>query len=103
MVGPAGGKTNIGFGLDNPEVFGLLLARSRTERSPATAAGVEVLRARVRRVAAAGRLRVSEERAVAMVRAGGTGALVTLLSVPAGSRDPALADAVRAAIAAAIL
>ncbi len=96
-------ETNIGFGLDNPAVFALLLGRGGTEPSPATTAGVEVLRARVRRVAAAGRLRVPEERAVQMIRAAGTGAVATLLSTPPGSRDPALADAVWAAITAAIL
>ncbi len=48
-----------------------------------------MLRTRVRRVAAAGRLRVSEARAVAMVHAAGTGAVTTLLAAPAPTATPA--------------
>ena len=55
------------------------------------------------RVAVAGRLRVPEARAVALIHAAGTGALVTLLALPAEQRDPALADALYAAVAGAVL
>ena len=51
-----------------------------------------ILHARVHRVAAAGRLRVTERRAVELIHAAGTGAVLTLLSVPPADRDPGLAD-----------
>jgi AcrR family transcriptional regulator len=89
----AGWNTHIGFGLANPAVFGLFADPARGARSPATAAGLEILRARVHRVAAAGRLRVTERRAVELVHAAGTGTLLTLLSLPPQDRDPDLADA----------
>ena len=46
---------HVGFGLANPAVFRLLTDAARGAASPAAAAGLEVLRARVRRVAEAGR------------------------------------------------
>jgi AcrR family transcriptional regulator len=45
---------HIGFGLANAALFGLLTNPNRGTRSPAAAAGLEVLRARVHRVAANG-------------------------------------------------
>jgi hypothetical protein len=62
-----------------------------------------VLQERVHRVAASGRLRVSERRAVDLIRAGGTGVVLTLIDAPPGERDEGLADAAWAAVAAAIL
>ena len=59
------GELHVEFGLANPELFALLHRPAAATRSPATAAGIEVLRARVRRLAAAGLLRVDEERALA--------------------------------------
>lgn len=55
------------------------------------------------RVAAAGRLRVSERRAVELIHAAGTGAVLTLLSMPPEERDPGLADAMHDAVMRSIL
>jgi AcrR family transcriptional regulator len=99
----AGWDMQIGFGLANAALFGLLTDLSRGMRSPAAAAGLEVLRARVHRVAAAGRLRVTERRAVELIRAAGTGAVLTLLSMPPEDRDPGLADAMYDAVMQQIL
>ncbi|ATB33603.1 hypothetical protein [Melittangium boletus] len=71
-------------------------------RSPAVSAGDDVLRRRIRNIARAGRLRVSEERALSLVSAMGTGAVLTLLRQPEGQRDLGLADAAREAAVAAI-
>lgn len=87
-------QVHVHFGLDNPEIYGLLTAPRRSAVSPAMARGIDVLRARVRRLGAAGLLRVDEERAVQMVHATGTGTVLALLGTPAGTRDPGLADAV---------
>ncbi|MFC4585945.1 TetR/AcrR family transcriptional regulator [Sphaerisporangium corydalis] len=99
----AGWDTHIGFGLANAALFGLLTDPARGTRSPAAAAGLEVLRARVRRVAAIGRLRVSERRAVELIHAAGTGAVLTLLATPPEHRDPGLADAMYEAVTRSIL
>jgi AcrR family transcriptional regulator len=98
----AGWDTHIGFGLANAALFGLLTDPSRGARSPAAAAGLEVLRARVHRVAAIGRLQVSERRAVELIHAAGTGAVLTLLSTPQ-HRDLGLADAMYEAVMRSIL
>ncbi|WP_233518552.1 TetR/AcrR family transcriptional regulator [Streptomyces corynorhini] len=99
----AGWDVHIGFGLANPALFGLLNTPGRSSRSPAVADGLEVLRARVRRVAATGRLRVSERRAVELIHAAGTGAVLTLLAMGPDDRDPGLGDAMYEAVARAIL
>ena len=80
-------RVQVAFGLANPALFRMLYASDRDDESPAVAAGLEVLRARVHRVAAAGRLRVPEEQAVAMIRAAGAGSMLTMLSsgAPEGS------------------
>ncbi|MCT9934601.1 TetR/AcrR family transcriptional regulator [Planotetraspora sp. A-T 1434] len=99
----AGWDTHIGFGLANAALFGLLADPSRAARSPAAAAGLEVLRARVHRVAAIGRLRVPERRAVELIHAAGAGAVLTLLSTPPEHRDLDLADAMYEAVMRSIL
>jgi len=99
----AGWDTQIGFGLANPGLHALLSEPGRGARSPAVLAGIEVLRARVHRVALAGRLRVSERRAVELVHAAGTGAVLALLAQPPENRDLGLADAMWDAVAAAVL
>ncbi|MFF5184551.1 TetR/AcrR family transcriptional regulator [Streptomyces sp. NPDC000345] len=94
-----GWNTQIGFGLAHPHVYGLLLDPSRARDTPAMSTGVRILAERVHRVAAAGRLRVSEERAVNLIRAAGTGTIHTLLTLPPDQSDPHLADAAFDAVA----
>lgn len=96
-----GWDAHIGLGLANAALFGLLVAPGRV--SPAAEAGLAVLRTRVHRVAAAGRLRVPERRAVDLLHAAGTGAVLTLLATPPDDRDPALADAMYEAVTRQIL
>jgi AcrR family transcriptional regulator len=99
----SGWRMQIDFALVNPELYTLLSAPGRGDDSPALAAGLEVLRSRVRRLAAAGLLRVDEERAVAMIRAAGSGTIEVLLDVPVAERDPGLSDAMFDAVTAAVL
>ena len=70
--------------------------------SPAAAAGLEVLRRRVRNIALAGRLRVSEARAVSLLEAVGLGTVLTLLRHAEGRRDPGLSEFARDTVMAAI-
>jgi AcrR family transcriptional regulator len=95
---------HVGFGLANPELYVLMYGDPGTAgRSAAIVAGQEILGGTVRRIAAAGRLRVGEPLAVDLVRASGHGAVLTLLSVPAERRDPAFAPLAREAMIAAIV
>jgi len=99
----AGWDTQIEFGLVNPTLFALLSDPGRVLRSPALRAGRDVLRSRVHRIASAGRLRVSEERAVGLIEAGGTGVVQTLLSTPPDQRDTGLAQDMYEAVLRQIL
>jgi hypothetical protein len=78
-------------------------APRRPDELPALAAGAEILRARVRRLAEAGRLLVTERRAVDLIRAGGTGVVFTLLDQADDERDMTLADSAWESVCAAIL
>jgi AcrR family transcriptional regulator len=94
---------HLAFNLAHPDVFLLLADPGRRRHSPATSAGAEVLRARVARVAAAGLLKVSEERAVDLIHAAGSGAVLALLGRPEEHRDPELSDALFDAVLGRIL
>jgi AcrR family transcriptional regulator len=98
-----GWHMHVQFGLANPELYALLNTPGRVFRSPATTAGIDVLRARVRRIAAAGLLRVDEQRALDMIHAAGAGAVLTLLNTPAHERDLSLAEAMFEAVTSTIL
>src|ERR1700722_715780 len=95
--------THIGFGLANPALFALIADPGRGSRSPAAAAGMEVLRTRMHRLAATGRLRVTERRAVDLFQAASPGPVFPLLSMAPQDRDPGLADAMYDAVMQAIL
>ncbi|NQX28677.1 TetR/AcrR family transcriptional regulator [Microbacteriaceae bacterium VKM Ac-2854] len=99
----SGWRAQIAFGLENPTLFRLLSEPDRVRDSPAAASGKQVLERRVRRVAATGRLRVSERRAVDLIQAAGTGVIQTLLATPIAQRELGLADDAYQAVMARIL
>lgn len=100
----AGWELHVGFGLANPELFRLMYLALRSPDGRAiAAAGTDVLRARVHRVAGAGRLRVSERRAVDLIHAAGIGVVLTLIEQPAGERDDTLAGTAWESVCATIL
>jgi AcrR family transcriptional regulator len=100
----AGWELHIGFGLANPELFRLMHTALRTPDGRAiAAAGLEVLGARVHRVAETGRLRIAEGRAVDLISSAGTGVVFTLIGQPEGERDHALADTAWESVCAVIL
>lgn len=91
------------FGLAHPGVFAIMNADPRPgPLTPAIVAGLEVLQRRVRRIALAGRLRMSETRAVALIQSVGAGTVLTLLRQPEERRDTGLADIAREAVVVAI-
>lgn len=98
----AGWDQHIDFGLTNPSVFVLMTDPRRAARSTAAVLGREVLLARIRRIAATGRLRMDEQHAADLTHAAGTGTVLTLIASPAGRRDRTLADTAYRAVLAAI-
>ncbi|HWK26148.1 MAG TPA: helix-turn-helix domain-containing protein [Solirubrobacter sp.] len=86
-------RANVQFGLDNPALFALMNGEGRPgERWAAVELGYEILHARVERIAAAGRLRVGEQRAIHLIVASARGAVLTLNDQPAEERDLGLLD-----------
>ena len=99
----AGWTAQIDFGVGNPDLFRLLSDPARALRSNAVASGKRVLEARIHRIAAAGRLRVSEPRAVGMIQSAGVGTVGAILATPEDQRDAGLAEAMYTAVLAQIL
>lgn len=98
-----GWDAHVAFGLAHPGVFAIMHGEpGATATSPAIEAGLDVLRRRIRAIALVGRLRVSEERALLLLRSMGTGTVLTLLSLPEGARDPGLSETAREMMVAAI-
>ena len=98
-----GWDMHMAFGLSHPGLTVLMYSDPHlASRSPAVGDGADILRRRIRNIALAGRLRVSEERALGLVTAMGTGAALTLLRQPEEQRDPGFVDAAREAVVAAI-
>lgn len=83
------------FGVSRPELFAVM--NRATGRGPQAAhrAGLEILHGRVRRLAAAGWLRVDEELAAQIIQATGQGAVITWHSTPDERRNPALLSVLR--------
>jgi AcrR family transcriptional regulator len=100
----AGWDLHVGLGLANPALYTLMYGQPRpgAAPSPAAAAAHEILGKHVRRIAEAGRLRVPEERAAALIHAAGCGTTLTLIAMPADRRDPELSHMAREAVIAAI-
>lgn len=94
--------THIGFSLANPAVLALYADPQRRARMPAATAGLEVLLARVRRIAEIGRLRVPEHRAASLIQAAGNGA-VLIMTTSDGEPDLSLADQLYDAVMREIL
>ena len=100
----AGWECHVGFGLSSPVLFRLMHTVLRTPGGRvAAAAGIGMLQARVHRVAAAGRLRVTEQRAADLIHAAGTGVVFTLIDQAEDERDETLADTAWESVCATIL
>ena len=99
----SGWDLHIEFGLNNPALYLLMYADPRPERkSPAAAAAFRRLCEHISRVAAAGKLRVNEERAAHLFHAAASGMLLTLLAMPHAARDMTLSILGREAALTAI-
>lgn len=97
-----GWDMHIAFGLTHPDLFAIMNGDPLHPLSPAVVAGLDVLRQKVRNIALMGRLRVSEERAIALLHSACTGTVLTLLGGSEAQRDLGLSETAREAIMAAI-
>jgi AcrR family transcriptional regulator len=98
-----GWDLSVEFALANPELYALMYGEPR--RASVAAAhetGMEMLRGRIRRLAAGGRLRVDERLAFGIIHATARGAVLTWLSLPEDQRHPLLLSALREAMVAAV-
>ena len=91
-----GWDLHVGFGLANPALYALMYGDPRPG-SPSSAAmdAGRMLRAHIRRIAEAGRLRVGEEQAAHLFHAAACGTVLTLLGLVEEQRDPALSHLAR--------
>jgi len=89
----------VAFGVDHPAMY--RIASGGPARSAALAAGYELLAEKIRRVADAGRLRLAEEQALALMQAAARGVTLTLIDA-AGTAPGGLSAEAREAVIAAI-
>lgn len=98
-----GWDMHVAFGLAYPGLFAIMSGDAEPRSpTPAAKAGLEVLQQRIRKIALAGRLRVSEERACALLQSTCTGTVFNLLQTPRELRDAGLSEAAREAVIDAI-
>ena len=98
-----GWDLHVGFGLANPTFYALMYGDPRPGAElTAAKEAAEILHGLVSRVAEAGRLRVGVERAARMIHAAGSGVTLTLIGTEPEERDPALSEATREAVLAAV-
>src|ERR671921_1165691 len=98
-----GWDLHVGFGLANPTFYALMYGDPRPGAElTAAKEAAEILHGLVSRVAEAGRLRVEVERAARMIHAAGSGVTLALIGTEPEDRDPALSEATREAILAAV-
>ena len=89
------------FGLGHPAMY--RIASSRTTRSSALSDGADLLRAKVERAAAAGRLRVGQSEAVTLMQATCRGVILSLLDSGSGTENArALSTLARESVISAI-
>jgi AcrR family transcriptional regulator len=98
----AGWDLAVEFGLANPALYTLMYGEPSRAAWSGLKAGLEILMGRIRRLAAAGWLRVDEDLAAAIIRATAHGAVLTWLSLPADQRDPALLTILRESMVDAV-
>ena len=98
-----GWDRHVAFALAHPGIFAIMEARPETPRdTPAMRRGIELLRTKVRAVAASGRLRMPEDRAVDLFHGTGMGIISTLLRQKPADRDMDLSREARECAIAAI-
>ncbi len=91
----SGWDKHVQFGLGHPALYLLMYAQPPAGPAPAAELSSAMLHRHMGRVAAAGRLRIPEERAVALFHAAAVGIVVTLLRTQQRRRDMGLSAMAR--------
>lgn len=98
-----GWDRHVAFGLDNPALYVLMYGDPRPGvTSSGARAAAAILHELVRRVAAAGRLRIAVKEAAQLLHAAGRGVTLTLIAAAPEERDATLAARAREAVLAAV-
>jgi AcrR family transcriptional regulator len=98
-----GWDLHVGFGVENPAYYTLIYGEPRPGvQSPAAVQAAAILAAQVRRIAEAGRLRVSEQRAAHLIHSAGAGITFQLIGLLPEHRDPELSVLARESVIAAV-
>ncbi len=98
-----GWDVHIAFGLTHPGLYTIMSSDSGSRApSPAAIAGDQLLRRKITTIARAGRLKVSEDRAVGLLYAACVGTVLSLLRQPEARRDLTLSIDAREAVMSAI-
>jgi AcrR family transcriptional regulator len=98
-----GWDLHMDFGLSRSAFYVLMYGGARTgEQSAAGRETADILHAMITRVAAAGRLRLSVERATQLVHSTSVGITLTLIATPPEQRDPGLSVLARETVLRAI-
>ena len=99
-----GWDLHVQFGLAQPWFYTLIFGEARPGHEPPGAKqAAAVLAHRIRRIAQAGRLRVSEELAAQLVHSTGKGVTLTLIATPPERRDLKLSTMARESVLATIV
>ncbi len=94
-----GWDLHVQFGLDQPALYVMTYGQPHPgPMSPAAADAAHRLAGRLRRVAEAGRLRLTEKHAAQLMTAGASGVTLALIGTPEDSRDLTLSRLAREAI-----
>jgi AcrR family transcriptional regulator len=98
-----GWDLHVAFGVENPAYYALIYGEPRPGvQSPAAREAAVILAGQVRRIAEAGRLRVSEERAAHLIHSAGAGMTFQLISMLPEHRDPTLSTLARESVIATV-
>jgi AcrR family transcriptional regulator len=98
-----GWDLHVEFGLANPALYNLTYGDLRPgEEPPAARQATEILTALIHRIAEAGRLRMTEERAAILVHAAGRGLTLALIALPEDRRDLSLSTIARESVISTI-
>ncbi|MFI7550863.1 TetR/AcrR family transcriptional regulator [Micromonospora sediminimaris] len=99
----AGWDLHVGFGLAQPWFYTLIFGEARPGHEPTAARqAAEILAHLVRRIAQAGRLTVTEERAAQLIHSTGKGVTLTLIAMPPHDRDLSLSTMARESVLATV-
>ena len=91
----SGWNRHIQFGLDHPSLYLLMYAQPQVGPAEAAKLSSAMLHKHMGRVSAAGRLRIPEERAVALFHSAAVGIVITLLRSPQDAHDFSLSSMAR--------